>query len=227
MKRKLIILSTVITMVLTTACGNDGNSKKPTTTSANATNVSDEDGRKVDIIEYLSDINANTELGEKIVIEAQENTNEKKVLYNRITIALAENWIHSSTDLKLDRYRYNDQNDKASFVEFGCNCNYVAPDITCTEAEFTEDLKENLDLRNGRANMPTRISEVQIGKYNGYEYYKEAPSDDSTFSKTYHMWIDGYHIEFYISAYTSVDPTIYEEAYNSAMQAIASIEKIQ
>ena len=226
MKKKFIVLSTVITMILTTACGNSGNSKTSTATD-NTTNLSDKDENSFNLIEYLSDINANTELGEKIVIEAQENTNEKKELYNRITIALAENWVHSSTDLKLDRYRYNDQKDEASFVEFGCNCNYVAPDITCTEAEFTEDLKENLDLRNGRPNMPTRISEVQIGKYNGYEYYKEAPSDNSTFSKHYHMWIDGYHIEFYISAYTSVDPAIYEEAYNSAMQAIASIEKIQ
>lgn len=60
MKRKFIILSTVITMVLTTACGNDANPKKPATASVNTT----EDEGKFDLIQYLSDINANTELGE-------------------------------------------------------------------------------------------------------------------------------------------------------------------
>lgn len=223
MKRKFIILSTVITMVLTTACGNDANPKKPATTSVNTT----EDEGKFDLIQYLSDINANTELGEKIVIKAQENTNPKIDLYNRITIPLAENWTYSSSDLKVDRYRYNNGQDQTSFVEFGYNCNYVATDNTCTEVEFTEFLKENLDLRNDGPNMPTRVSEVQIGKYKGYEFYREAPSDSSTYAKKYHMWIDGYHVEFFIIAYATVDPAIYEEAYNSAMQAIASIETIQ
>ena len=226
MKRKFIILSTVITMVLTTACGNSGNSKT-TTASDNTTNLSDKEENSFNLIEYLADINANTELGEKIVIEAEENTNEKKELYNRIAIPLAENWTYTGSDLKVDNYCYNNQTDTTSYVNFGYNCNYVCTGSTCTEAEFTERLKQNLDFRIGGPNMPTRISEVQIGQYKGYEYYEESPSDKRTNVTRYHMWIDGYHVEFFIGAYNAVDPDIYEEAYNSAMQSIASIEVLQ
>ena len=37
----------------------------------------------------------------------------------------------------------------------------------------------------------------------------------------------GYQVEFFVSYYNAVDPTIFEEAFNEAMQAIASVEKIQ
>lgn len=183
--------------------------------------------RKVDIMEYLTHINASTELGEKIVVEAKENTNEKKELYKRITIALPESFIYRSTDLKTDTYSYKGYDDTTNLVNFGYNCNYVHAGRTCTEIEFTQELKKSIDLWNSMNMLPARISEVQIGKYKGYELFKESNSDTRSHVKTYLMWIDGYQVEFFVSYYNAVDPTIYEEAFNEAMQAIASVEKIQ
>lgn len=183
--------------------------------------------RKVDILDYLKHINANVELGEKIVVDAKENTNQKKDMYKRLTIALPENMIHKSTDLKTENYTYNDNNDKSAYIGFGYNCNYVHANRTFSEIEFTQELKKSIDIWNSVNTLPARISEIQIGEYSGYELYKPSPSDSRSNVRTYLMWIEGYQIEFYISYYNDVDQKIYEEALDVVMQAIASVEKVQ
>ena len=183
--------------------------------------------RKVDIMEYLTHINADTELGDKIVVEATANTNERKELYERITIALPESFVYTSTDLKVDSYSYNNNNGTDTFVGFGYNCNYVSAGRTYTEIEFTQEVKKSIDLWISMNALPTRISEVQIGNYSGYEIYRESPSDSRSHVKNYIIWADGYQIEFYVSYFNGVNPDILEAAYNEAMQAIASVDKIQ
>lgn len=183
--------------------------------------------RKVDIIDYLEHINANTELGEKIVIEAKENTNEKKDLYGRLTIAMPTQWVYDAKDLKVDYYVYNGNKEGADYINFCYNCNYVSAGRTCTEIEFSQEIKKTLDLWNEMNFLPKTISEVQIGKYEGYKMFVAAPSDSVTNAIRYFMWIDGYQMEFSINYFNSINPELLDEACQAAMQAIASIEKVK
>lgn len=180
--------------------------------------------RKVDIIEHMTHIGSPIAIGEKIVIEAQENTNERIDICGRITMAIPNNWEAQKEDLKTIRYAY--KNDISENIDVGYNYANLFTGSTCTEIDFTQDMKTKVD--NPRlANSIVRISEVQIGKYRGYEFFNESPSDKRSSVKSYIMWIDGYQVEFYISYYNYVDAAAYEEAFNSLMQAIASIEVTQ
>lgn len=183
--------------------------------------------RKVDIIDYLKHINANTELGEKIVVEAKENTNARRDMYGRLTIALPENMVYKSTDIAIDKFTYDKSMNNAHNIDFTYNCNYVKGNRTCSEIEFTQEVKKSIDIWNKSNNLPARISEIQIGEYSGYELFKPAPSDSRNNIRSYLMWIEGYQIEFCISYYNDVDQTLYEEALDVVMQAIASVEKVQ
>ncbi|MBQ2982453.1 MAG: hypothetical protein IJD58_10095 [Lachnospiraceae bacterium] len=183
--------------------------------------------RKVDILEYLEHINADTELGEKIVVETKENTNTRRDMYGRLTIALPENVIYKSTDIATDQFTYKDGNDKTNYIGLGYNCNYVKGNRTCSEIEFSQELKKSIDIWNSVNTLPARISEIQIGEYSGYELYKPSPSDSRSNVRTYLMWIEGYQIEFYISYYNDVNQELYNEALDVLMQAIASVEKVQ
>lgn len=251
MKKRFIILATATTMFLTTACGNNEDKKNSTTTSAittedsgtssteNSDNTSTEEkltsapvtevkpDLEVDIMAYLADINADTELGEKIIIEGIENANTRKELYGRVTIAIPENYIYKLTDLKKDRYSYKNYNQKTNSVSFGYDANNISAGRTCTEIEFAKQLKKDLDTWHNNGTLPTRISEVQIGKYKGYEFYFESPSEKRSHTKNYRMWIDGYQVVFFVSYYNEIDQAIFNEAFNEAMQAIASVEKIK
>ena len=183
--------------------------------------------RKVDIMGHLEYIKANTELGEKIVVEEKENTNEKTDLYGRLTIALSEQWVYESKDLKIDYYSYKGDKDRSNYVGFCYNCNYVSAGRTCTEIEFSQEIKKTLDLWNKMNILPKRVSEVQIGEYEGYEMFVAAPSDNVSNSLRYFMWMDGYQVEFCINYFNGVNPELLEEARQAAMQAIASVEKVK